>query len=313
MGPEVLCVGGLVADVIVRPVDALPRGRLAFTESATLAPGGCALNVALVLRKLGVASAVAGRVGKDAFGEFLLAACDAAGVGRTSVVEDGTVATATSIALVSGDGERGFLHAPGGDAAFTLADIPWDLVRSSRWVHYGGALLMRAFDGGPAAEMLRRAREAGARTSVVPVWDPQGDWRDRLGPLWRYTSVFICNADEAERLTGRADVRAAAALLAREGVDCVAVTRGAQGAHLHQAGRSIDVGAVRVNVVDATGAGDAFAAGLIAALLWEWSLERAARFASACGALAVVRLGATTGIASREEAEALAARTGLVS
>ncbi len=310
MGPEVLCVGGLVADVIVRPVDALPSGRLAFTDSVTLSPGGCALNAALGLRKLGVASAVAGRVGRDAFGEFLLAACDAAGVGRESVVTDGAAATATSVVLVSRDGERGFLHAPGGNAAFTLADVPWEVVRRARWVHYGGALLMRGFDGGPAAELLQRAREAGARTSVVPVWDPDGGWRDRLRPVWRHADLFICNAAEAERLTGRADVRAAAAALAGEGVACVAVTRGAQGAHLRCAGRAIDVPAVPVEVVDVTGAGDAFAAGLIAGLLWEWPLEQAARFASACGGLAVARLGATTGITSRQDVDALAARIG---
>lgn len=288
---------------MVRPVEAIPLGRLAYTEATTLSPGGCALNTALVLQRLGLQCGLAGRVGDDHLGRFLLDACDLARVNRQGVIADPTAPTAATVVLVAPSGERTFLHTRGANAEFRLADVPR---YAPRWFHYGGALLMPRFDGTSAAQALKAARDAGARTSVVPVWDPDGNWEARLEPLWRYTDLLVASATEAERLTGEPDPPLAAQALVAKGVGCVAVTSGARGALVGTRDQSLVVPAIPVSVVDETGAGDCFAAGLIAGLLWGYPLERAARVAAACGALAVTALGATTGIASRRQVEALA-------
>lgn len=104
---DVVCLGILVADVLARPVDEVPPGgSLAFVEEIALRGGGCALNTASALVRLGAVAAVAGKVGADPFGDFVLGLLDARGVGRQGVLRDSSVPTSASVALVSGGWSR---------------------------------------------------------------------------------------------------------------------------------------------------------------------------------------------------------------
>src|SRR5262249_24595710 len=112
--PEVVCLGILVADVIASPVDELPpRRALGFVDGGALRGGGCALKAATALARLGVASGVAGKVGADPFGDFVLGLLDERGIDRRGVVVDPAVSTSATVVLVDAEGERTFLHLPG--------------------------------------------------------------------------------------------------------------------------------------------------------------------------------------------------------
>ena len=84
--PDVVCLGILVADVVARPVEELPRGALALMDEVSLHGGGCALNTATGLARLGLDVAVAGKVGDDPLGDFLVGCSDDRGIDRTAVV-----------------------------------------------------------------------------------------------------------------------------------------------------------------------------------------------------------------------------------
>ncbi len=118
-----------------------------------------------------------------------------------------------------------------------------------------------------------------------------------------HTSFFLPNEDEARRLTGIADVRGQAEALSRINPDCcVLITRGVRGSIARRGGEWIETPAYRVESIDESGAGDAFAAGLITGILKQWPLPSILRFASAVGASCTRALGCTEGVFTFEEA-----------
>ena len=111
---DAVCLGILVADVIARPVDRVPEaGSLALLDEIGLHGGGCALNTGTALARLGVSIACAGKVGGDAFGDFLLGLLDERGIDHSLVLRDAVAATSATVVLVDSVGERTFLHVPG--------------------------------------------------------------------------------------------------------------------------------------------------------------------------------------------------------
>jgi sugar/nucleoside kinase (ribokinase family) len=301
--PDVVCLGILVADVIAWPFGEVPRtGSLGFVETVSLHGGGCALNTGSVLRRLGCTVAVAGKVGDDALGDFLLRLLDERGIDRQSVIRDPSASTSATVVLVRGDGERTFLHAKGANAQLAASELDSKLLFSGRCLHVAGALVLDALDGAPCAALLAEAKARGLVTSLDTVWDASGRW-DRILPSLPYVDVFTPSLPEARAISGTSDAEAAARWLEDHGASNVVVKLGADGCYVGGIGR---VEPVRVDAIDATGAGDAFAAGLLYGVLADWPLERAARLANAAGALATTAFGAGEGARGLAETLALA-------
>ena len=146
------------------------------------------------------------------------------------------------------------------------------------------------------AACLKAAREAGLSTVLNPSPLP-------VEPLdLAAVSLLIVNRPEAEALTGEADAERAARQLRATGAENVIVTLGSAGAFVRQASASgLRIPAGDVEAVDASGAGDCFAGGYIAALQRGESHERAAQVANAVGALSVQKLGGTSGLMNWED------------
>lgn len=261
---DVLVVGDVCTDVVAvlagppapnsdRPAKIRSRG------------GGAGANVAVHLARLGVPVALAGCVGDDAPGAGLRAELTSAGVDVHLRAVPGR-ATGTIVSLVEPDGQRSMLADRGANLDLQPADLP-ALPRRGH-LHLSGYTL---FDGGPRAAALAAIAAAVAARCTISV-DPAS-----TGPLTDYgvsrwltdtaaATLLFPNADEARVLTGCADVEAAARALAQRHA-VVAVSLGADGALWSSAGRLVHRPAHPTTVVDTTGAGDAFAAGLLAAWL----------------------------------------------
>ncbi|MEZ4517966.1 MAG: carbohydrate kinase family protein [Chloroflexota bacterium] len=129
MNRYVLSLGIMVADVVGRPVTEIPvPGRLSLVDEMSLHTGGCAVNTATVLARLGIPVEVAGKVGDDPFGDFLVAELTKRGIGRDGVRRDATAGTSATMVMVAPDGERRFVHYIGANAHYTLDDVDMDLV-----------------------------------------------------------------------------------------------------------------------------------------------------------------------------------------
>jgi sugar/nucleoside kinase (ribokinase family) len=300
---DVVCVGIMVADVVARQVDRLPpTGSLERIDEIALHTGGCAINTATALTRLGASAAVVGKVGRDPLGRFLVEALDERGIARAGVLTDETTPTSATVALVSADGERTFLHVAGANARLHAEELDRAYVFSGRCLHVAGALVLDALDGEPCAALLAKARRHGMMTSIDTVWDATGRW-ERILPSLAHADVFMPSLGEATAISGEPDPAAAAAWLQQAGARHVVVKLGADGCYAAGAGH---VPPVAVTAVDSTGAGDAFAAGLLYGLLAGWPVERAARLANAAGALATTAVGASAGVGSLTETLSLA-------
>jgi sugar/nucleoside kinase (ribokinase family) len=293
---EVLCAGIIVADAIASPVDRPPEpGVVNLVDSVQLATGGCALSTATALARLGVRTALCGCVGRDLLGRVLRDEASARGL-DTEGVRISAELTSASLVLDRSDGERTFLHNPGASGALTREDVEQSLARAEpRWLHVGGALVMPGLDGEPLAEALSGARERGVITSLDPVHDATGRW-DRLHAALPSLDVICPNLTEARGITGRETAAGCAAWLRTRGVGTVAIKLGRDGAYALDDATAEHVPPFEVRAKDETGAGDAFAGGLIYGLLRDWPLRRAVRLANAVGALSTTAVGATTAL-----------------
>jgi sugar/nucleoside kinase (ribokinase family) len=293
---DVVCLGILVADVVARPVDEVPAaGTLALVDSVVLRGGGCALNTSSALVRLGLRARVVGKVGADAFGEFVVSLLHERGVDGTAVILDPGVATSASVALVDSAGERTFLHNPGANDALRPDEVGEEAY-AGRALHLAGALVLGGIDGDPAARILAEGRRRGLHTSLDPVYDASGRW-ERVLPALPHCDLVTPGRAEAEGISGERDPRRAARRLRQLGARTAAVTLGAEGCEVAADDFEGRVPAVPVEAIDGTGAGDAFAAGFLYGRLAGWSTETCARFANAAGALATTAVGAFEGVA----------------
>jgi sugar/nucleoside kinase (ribokinase family) len=299
----ILCLGILVADVVGRPLRSVPApGRLVLMDEMGLFAGGCAMNAATVLARFGLPVEVIGKIGQDPFGDFLLEVLARRGIRAEGIRRDETTGTSATMVMVEPNGERRFVHYIGANAQLTTADIDMTQVESASILHVAGALVLPGLDGDPMALLLHQAQVAGVITFLDTVWDDTGRWNDLLAPCLPYIDFFVPSLPEAQALSGLNDPTDVGRALLDHGVGTVALKMGAAGSLvMNQDGESLRLPAYEVDVVDATGAGDAFAAGFIAGVWQGWSLEDTARLANAAGALCVTGSGAAGGSRSLEE------------
>jgi sugar/nucleoside kinase (ribokinase family) len=303
---DVVCLGILVADAIARPVADLPdRGSLGLVDEISLHGGGCALNTASALARLGLDAGVAGKVGDDALGAFLISLLDERGVDGDGVLVDPAVSTSATVVLVDAAGERTFLHLPGASASVREEELGRSYLFSGRCLHLAGALVMEELDGEPGARLLAEAKSRALLTSLDTVWDATGRW-ERILPVLPHVDLFAPSLPEGRAITGEEEPSAVASWLRERGVGEVVLKCGASGCYASGEGFEGALEAFPVTAVDGTGAGDAFVAGLLYGRLAGWPLDRSARLANAVGALATTAVGAVEGVRGLEETLAFA-------
>jgi sugar/nucleoside kinase (ribokinase family) len=292
---DVICVGILVADILVKPVENVPdKGLLSLVDSIELFSGGNAMTAALNLSKMGFKSAVAGKIGGDFFGAYLKALLIENGVNTESLSGDKNIQTSASAALSSADGERTFLHCIGANGVFSLSDISMEVVERSKTVFVTGTFLLDSFDGVPTLEFLKKCKKMGKTTALDVCWDSRNRWGGVLEASYPYIDIFLPSIAEAEMLSGYSDAASAAGYFIERGVEKVVIKLGKDGAYAKEAGRpgKISPACGVISAVDTTGAGDSFCSGFLAAHSKGESFFDCVRFANAAGAMCVMSKGA---------------------
>lgn len=300
---DLLVLGDVNPDLVLTGEDLTPAfGQIEqLLDSAALTIGGSGAIMACGAARLGLRTAIAGVVGADLFGRFMIESLTARGVDVSGVVVASGAATGLTVILARPE-DRAILTFPGTAAALTAGLVPGDLLRRARHVHAASFFLQTAL-APELACVFDEVHAGGATTSLDPNWDPQEVWEGGLTEALAVTDVFMPNAEEAQRIAGLADPAAAADALART-AGLVAVKLGADGA----LATAPDTEPIRVPPpigaapVDTVGAGDSFDAGLLAGLLRGERIERALAIACACGALSTRAAGGTTAQPTLEEA-----------
>jgi ribokinase len=301
---DVVVVGGINFDYTVRGQRLPGPGETVAGDLFQEGPGGKGANQAVGIARLGAPVALVSRVGSDTRGDALLQVLRAAGVDVGHVVRDRDRATGVALIGVDSSGEKQILTAPGANQGLSESDID-----SGQATIAFAKVLVVGLEVPLAAvgAALRLAKAAGAKTILDPA-PPQPLSEDLL----RLVDVIRPNAAEAEVLTNVrvADVRSAAqcarVLLAR-GVGAAIIAAGDAGNLVVSREEQHLLPHHEVESVDATGAGDAFVAGLAFALAERRSLVDAAAYGGAAAAFSTTRLGAQAGLPRREDLSALLA------
>ena len=304
---KILCIGMLVCDILIRPVpdDILRRDSVGIHRPITSC-GGDALNVAMGLSKLGADVMISGRIAHDSSGAFIEHACKSANIDTRGLVYDETCATATTFALIDGRGERHFLTDKEIFAKLVESDSPQDLIDEAEIVYFGSAMALPGMDDGGLERLFRKARRAGKWTVMDAAIDEtrtDKDWLTALAPTLRQTDVFFPSIDEARLITGMDDPEQIAACMSGFGIKAFGIKLGKHGCFVTDFKRSITVPALDwMPVVDTTGAGDSFLAGLLRGLAEGWDIFRSTEFANTVAAQNVGAFGGTAGIPDFESA-----------
>jgi sugar/nucleoside kinase (ribokinase family) len=286
---DLIAFGTVFLEIVFgRTASAPVPGDEIYADEFAFSCGGGAITAAAAAAAGGVRAGVATLLGDDLGSRLAVAYCRRAGVDLAPSRQVRGAAAGVTVALNFG-GDRAFVsYLPPRPAAAAPAAERWlDAVREHRpaWCY---------LHAGPGrAGLLAEARSLGARIAVdVALHDIARD-REAVLSCVRQADVFLPNADELLRLTG-AGTLDAALRLALGWCRCVVVKRGAAGATVADRDGAADIteGVSPVLVRDRTGAGDAFAGGLIGALCRGATLAEAAQAGNAAGSAAVSRLGA---------------------
>jgi sugar/nucleoside kinase (ribokinase family) len=296
---RILVVGELNADLVMSGLPSLPvLGQELIGTGFQMTMGSSSAITAARLATLGVPVDFAGQLGDDDLGRLVLRELRGFGVGteRIRILPDAH--TDVTIALTY-ERDRALLTYPGLMSTFDGAAITPALLAGYTHLHVGSFFLQMGLQLA-LPRLFRLAHQAGLTTSLDPGWDPQEQWMQNphLGPTLRETDFFLPNEIEAAALdsdlSALAD-RVGGTLIVKRGADG-ALAIPAQGAR-----EPIHIAAVAVEVVDTTGAGDAFNAGFIyATIVGGAALPDALRFGVACGAQAVTQVGGATNAPTAE-------------
>jgi sulfofructose kinase len=255
-------------------------------------PGGQVPTALVALQRWGMRTAYIGAFADDAGGLLARRALAAEGVDLSAAVIRPHTRQQVSVILIDQvSGERSVLSERADGLVLAASEIPAETLAASR------ALLMDAVGLEAAVAAARRARAA----SVLVVLDTDTPVPG-IGELLALTDVLIVSVGFLERLTGRADLRAALRATATRGPWFVGVTLGPGGAMALVNGRLRFVPSYRVQAVDTTGAGDVFHAGTLYGVLHGWPVDDSLRFAAAAAALKCERVGGRPGIPTVERA-----------
>ena len=313
---KIVALGEVVSDIY--------RGEeLSETELGFVArPGGAPANVAVAASRLGSGAAFVGSVGRDLFGDFILRALESEGV-ETGGVSRQEPPTRTSLAFVEigPDGDRAFTFyrsSPAADELLAAEDVTEDLVADASFVNFGSIPLIRE----PSRSATHRIAEL-ARENDVPVafdvnfrehlWEGREAAREAVDPLLDLSTVVKLGDDELEPLLGTGDVGEATEMLLGRGVRLVLVSKGPEGAFYATGDFRGEVPTFDIGeVVDATGAGDAFLAATLVHLSDEPFTEERVREATlrgcAAGALACTDFGAMRALPTKVELQRFMAK-----
>ncbi|MGV3774692.1 MAG: ribokinase [Verrucomicrobiales bacterium] len=286
---DVVVIGGVNSDFVIKG-DSLPQpGQTVQGSQFFTGPGGKGANQAVATARLGARTAFIGKVGNDDAGRQMIQNFRKEGIDTSGVYVDKKEPTGAALINVDASGEKQINAYVGANARLTKQEI----TQAKKLLQHCSVLLIQFETPLPVLEYAARiARKAGATIVLDPA--PPNSPSDAFLKL---IDLIRPNADEARALTGiatrdKASARKAAGKLFAKGIKLVCCQAGDEGDLLLSESEEHFFPRVNVKSVDATGAGDAFAAGLAFGLAKGLPLKEVGAIANATAALATTKVGA---------------------
>lgn len=306
--PQIIGMGEVLIDFI-------GVEHASFDEATTFKKcfGGSPMNTIIGVARLGVEAGAIAAVGDDSFGRFILEEFKKNKVDISHIKIKKRVRT--TLAFIVNDPVRGwiciFYRSPWlkhtSDSLLSPKEIDYDYISKSKILHVSGFALSQNPGRQALFKAVRFAKKAGVDVSFDPtlrldVWRSKNILRKTYSQMLRLADIATFSIEEAEFVFGTSNPREVAEKALKYGVRIVGVKLGSQGSFLKvRGGPEISAPAFKVNVVDATGAGDGWNAGLLVGLCKDLEVEQCIKVANAVGALVVTKPGAITALPYRDD------------
>ena len=294
---DILCIGMALVDSIIKGFNPEPVSASGFTAvSGTLNVGGEAVNEAVAAAKLGMRTGILCTLGTDPAGDMIVDYLKKNGADTSGVIRDAEHATPVTTMFVNDDGTRKSITNQAHRYNFHPEKYLDEIVKARAIIL--GSLFRAPFDD-PAIiyEVVTGAKKAG----VLVIADTKlpnfvkltlDDIKNTLPEL----DFITPNEDEAKYFTGKTEPEDMADVFLGYGVKNVIIKLGSKGCLFKNSEKTIKIPPLKIDAVDATGAGDNFVAGLTTEILNGKPIEEALRFANACGAICTTAVGAGTAL-----------------
>lgn len=309
---DITALGELLIDFT--PCGKNERGVQLFAEN----PGGAPANVLAMASRLGGKTAFLGKVGRDAFGDFLRGVLVQNGIDSSGLAVDGAAPTTLAFVQLDENGDRSFTfyRDPGADRMLTTGEIKPELIGDCRIFHFGSVSMTHEPSRSATFYAAQYAKEQGKLVSFDPnyramLWDSEEKALEQIKKGIAIADILKVSEEEAQLITGDKDPAGASQKLLGMGPALVLVSLGELGAYYRNHACSGYVPTYQVDTVDTTGAGDAF----VGAFLWKVrsmmkeelkfmptvELRQIVSFANAAGALTTTGSGAIPAMPNMEQ------------
>jgi fructokinase len=314
------CIGEALIDMV--PVQ---KGLdLKAVESFTRVPGGAPANVAATVTKYGARASLITKLGTDAFGEFLIDTLKDVGVNTEMVYRTNEANTGLAFVSLRKDGERdfSFYRNPSADLLLTKNEIKEEWFTSDDLLHFCSVDLVESPMKYAHIKAIECIKEKGGIVSFdpnvrLPLWENAETCRQTILEFIPRAHIIKISDDELTFITGIEQEQEAIQSLFQGDVEVIVFTKGAHGATVYTKQNQYMSQGYKVEVVDTTGAGDAFIGGLLYQLLrngvtqsnllsiLQAKHEEILQFANASGALTTTGKGAISSIPTKEDIKTL--------
>lgn len=309
-------------------------GKLTQMKGITLSTGGAVSNTGVALKLLGADVELMGKIGDDELGRIVYSRFEEYGL-EDALIVSGDSSTSYTVAIAPPGTDRIFLHNPGANDTFSLADLDFDKIAQADLFHFGYPPLMKQTyvdDGRELIEMFRRVKEAGALTSLDMAFVDEdseagkADWEKILAGVLPYVDFFVPSVEElcamadkeryqewleragdrdiTEVLDVEKDIEPLASKVLAMGTRNLLIKCGAWGLYFQNENTKIFERSYKPEIVrSGTGAGDGCIAAFLKSILDGRSIEDCIHLAAAEGASCVESYDALGGLKSLEELE----------
>ncbi len=301
--PSIAVVGSVNIDLVATAALIPLAGQTVIGDGFRTVHGGKGANQVVAIARLGESVAMVGCVGDDDFGRSQRSGLSDAGVDCSQVTTHKRLPTGVALIVVSSGGENAICVAPGANAGLT----PEDVERAESVIVAARVCVLQLEI---PLETALHAMHIARRHGTEIILDPAPAPRDAPPDFFR-VDVLTPNALEAAELIGGATTANEPALVAADlrerGAASVVLKLGRHGAYLSEPAGDQTIAAREVDVVDTTGAGDAFTAALAVARARGEGMPEAVRFAVAAGSLACTKFGAQPSMPAARDVQAFLA------
>ncbi len=306
---DVVSVGDVAVDLLLQMESYPPPGSETVGYAAHLQAGGSPTNTAVAAAALGLRAGVVGVVGNDPLGDMVVSELKACSLDVRGVSRADRSLTTLVVTVVTPGGQRTMFGYQGASSWLEPEALPRELIASAKLAHFSGYGLIKQPLRSAMEAAVRLCHGAGIAVSFDPSMEAACKFPQAVGDILPLANLVLLSLGEARCLLGTEDpVQITSELLAR-GVEWVALKMGAEGCWLSSRSQTTGrVPAFPVEVVDTTGAGDAFNAGVIYGYLRGLSLAASAVLGNAVGGLASTAWGVGRSLPRRQAVVSLLRR-----